>query len=162
MFLHLFRSHISKGLLVLRFCSCHGLHSCLQLNCVYAFNLHRNKYPNAFIQNTTALFTRFYPRCTTDHRWRPPGDPGAGGYVPACQLALLSLTSQQIHQPVETRRRFLTATASGHFKDLLVQTPRRYSHQCKTWSKVVVVISASSHICVNRQSKVMYHCGCHA
>ena len=113
-------------------------------------------------RNTTALFRGFYPLCTRDPRWRLPGDPNAGSYVPTCQLALLSLESQQTHQPVATQRRFLAATASGHFIDLLVQTPKRYFYQCKTQSKVVVVTVAASHMCVNRQSKVMYHCGCHA
>ena len=112
-------------------------------------------------QNTTAPFT-LYPRCTTDDRWKLPGDPNAGSYVPACQLALLSLTSQQIYEPAAMPRRFLAARAGGHFIGLLVWTPQRYIYQCKTQSNVVVEKGASFHMCVNRQSKVMYCCGCHA
>ena len=157
--LHPFRSHISRGSHAIALAM-----ACIHIYSFIAFMLLISTGLNTPVpssQNTTAPFT-LYPRCTTDDRWKLPGDPNAGSYVPACQLALFSLTSQQIHEPAAMRRRFLAARAGGHFIGLLVRTPQRYIYQCKTQLKVVVEKGASFHMCVNRQSKVMYRCGCHA
>ena len=159
MSLHPFRSHISRGSHAIALVMAYiHIYSFITFMLLISTGLNT---PMPLSQNTTAPFT-LYPRCTTDDRWRLPGDPNAGSYVPACQLALFSLTLQQIYLPVTARRRFLAARAGGHFTGLLVKTPKRYIYQCKTQSKVVVEKGASFHMCVNRQSKVMYRCGCHA
>ena len=159
MSLHPFRSHISRGSHAIALVMAYiHIYSFIAFMLLISTGLNT---PVPSSQNTTAPVT-LYPHCTTDYRWKLPEDPNAGSYVPACQLALLSLTSQQIHEPAAVRRRFVAARAGGHFIDLLVRTPQRYIYQCKTQSKVVVAKGASFHMCVNRQSKVVYRCGCHA
>ena len=83
-------------------------------------------------ENLTAHGPRI---CTNDPQWQLPGDPSAGVYAGACNLALQALANMEIISPLP--RTFITATARGDFSRPKVRTPRRYIGNRKTQSQTV-------------------------